>query len=164
MVGYGWMVIVIRSDITSLVQRLHSLLLLPPTHTKVKRTLSHRHTHTDYFATILYISWYVWYCGVHVVSCYDAVRGKGYLWTSGWFRGGSVSVWVSRPRSLLPPCVFEGRRSLCYLLPVNWLMTEKFGGKKLFCWNWSQAHSWLFSVRAVVWIQTLSWWDNTTCV
>lgn len=64
------------------------------------------------------------------MSCYDAVQGKGYLWTSGWFRGGSVSVWASPPRSLLPPCVFEGRRSLCYLLPVNWLVTEKFGGGK----------------------------------
>lgn len=64
------------------------------------------------------------------MSCYDAVQGKGYLWTSGWFRGGSVSVWASPPRSLLPPCVFEGRRSLCYLLTVNWLETEKFGGGK----------------------------------
>lgn len=29
------------------------------------------------------------------MSCYDAVRGEGYLWTSGWDRGGSVSVWLS---------------------------------------------------------------------
>lgn len=40
----------------------------------------------------------------------------------------SISVTVPS-RSLLPPCVFEGRRSLCDLSLV-WLVTEKFEKKK----------------------------------
>lgn len=146
-----------------------ALLLLPHTHThtKVKRTLSKlRHTQTILLhELILYISWYVWYCGVHVVSCYDAVLGgAGYLWTLGWDRGGSVSVRLSPPLSLFYLFVFLWGETFPLLLCLVWLVTEKLENKMQICWNWSQAHSWLFFVRAVVWIQILSCCDNSTCV
>ncbi len=79
-----------------------ALLLLPPTHTL--RWNAHFHTHRLFcYDLILYISWYVWYCGVNVVFCYDAVcvwRGEGYFWTFGWDGGGSVSVRLSPSLSL----------------------------------------------------------------
>lgn len=95
------------------------------THTEVECTLSHTLKTILLYDLILYISWYVWYCGVNVVSCYDALgRGlSGYFWTFEWDRGGSVSVWLSPPLSLLPPPVFEESRSLCYPSLVR-LVTE----------------------------------------
>lgn len=82
------------------------------THTKVKRTLSKlRHTQTILLhELILYISWYVWYCGVHVVSCYDAVWGGGGVSLDFWVgqRRFSISATVASSLSLLPLCVFVG--------------------------------------------------------
>lgn len=123
-----------------------ALLLLPHTLRWNAHSLSHTQTillHTVYFLICL-ILWCK--CSV-LLWC-----GVGWWgWGGGIFGllGGTeeVQCHLLSP-SLLPPSLFEGRRSLCHLSLVR-LVTEKLE-KPLFCWNWSQAHSLLFSVRAVV--------------
>lgn len=102
------------------------------THTKVKRTLSKlRHTQTILLhELILYISWYVWYCGVHVVSCYDAVLGGGGRGIFGLL-GGTEEVQYQCDCRLLSLsftslCFCGGRRSLCYSVSSgSWLRSWK---------------------------------------
>lgn len=115
-----------------------ALLSLPPTHTHTYWCETHTFTttHTQNILLhelILYISWYVWYCGVNVVSCYDAVVGvgwRGIFGFFGWDRGGSVSsvtVTFSLSLSLFYLVFFEGRCSLCYLslVRLSWLKNWK---------------------------------------
>lgn len=106
-----------------------------PTHTEVKRTRTHPQTILLH-DLILYISWYVWYCGVNVLSCYDAVV-RGLSLAIFGHLGGAEEVQYH----LLARLGFRGESSPRHLSLVR-LVTDN--SKMLFHWKWSQAHSWLF--------------------
>lgn len=140
-----------------------ALLLLPPTHTL--RWNAHFNTHTDYFAT--------WLNTVYFLICLILWCTCSVLLWCGVGGGVPLDSWVGQRRFRISVTVTFSR-SLFYLLvflrgdvlSVTFLSSGSWPKiwKKPFCWNWSQAHSWLFSVCAVVWIQILSCCDNTTCV
>lgn len=121
------MVCDIRVTKTPQARGYTALLLLPTAHTL--RRNAHFHTHTDYFATwvntVYFLICLILWCTCSVLLWCGVGGGVFFGLVGGTGGGGSDSAWRSPlSLSLLPPCVFEGRRSLCDLSPVR-LVTEK---------------------------------------
>lgn len=146
---------------TSPVQRLYSFTVAI-THTKVN---AHFHTLSDYFATwvntVYFLICLILWCNCSVLLWLvgGGGGGGGYIWTPEWDRGGSVSVRLS------PPLCFTS----CFwgesfsLLPFSRPARDWTIWKHSFCWNWSQAHSWLFCL-CCRFILILSCCDNTCLI
>lgn len=112
------------------------------------------HFHTDNFATILYIS----LCLILWCTCTVLLRDR-----VGW---APLDLWVITDEapaplsfSLLPPCVFEEWQSVTFLI---WLKLPRGGGKTHRLLGLITS-TFLAILCAVIWILTLSCWDDT-CV
>lgn len=133
-------------------QRLHRLLFTHThTHTKVKRTFSHRQFcyNTVYFSmfdTVVYM-----YC--------PATRpcGVGGVPLDFWVITGETPTPLSF--SLLSPCVFEEWQSVTFLIGLK---LPRGGGKTRRLLGLITS-TFLTILCAVIWILTLSCWDDT-CV
>lgn len=132
------------------VQRLHSFAVAT-IHTHTLRWNAHfSQTHTDYFATQVntvnfFICLILW-CKCSVLLWCGVCVGGGGL--DFWLGQRRFSMWDCHLLYLFYPLLFlrGDVLSVTFLSFGSWLKNWK----SPFCWNWSQAHSWLFSVCAVV--------------
>lgn len=114
----------------------------------------HTFTHTqDYFAiwlnTVYFLICLILWCKCSVLL-WCVGEGSFWVFLDFWVgqRRFSISVTVTSSLSFTSSC-FRGESFA--VLPFSRPARDwKF--ETPFCWNWSQAHSWFFSVRAVVFL------------
>lgn len=103
---------------------------------------------------------YISLCLILWCTCTVLLRGRvgweGFLWTSGVTTGEAPPPLSF---SLLPPCVFEEWQSVTVLI---WFETSS-GGGKTHRFLGLITSTFLAILCAVIWILTLSCWDDT-CV
>lgn len=125
-----------------------ALLLLPPHTLEVKRTQSHT---LGLFCYELILCYFL-ICLILWCKCSVLLSCSVQWGVSGGLHLGS---WVGRRRFTFScSAAFTSCFSRGDVLSVTFhsfrLTAETFFGKRHFCWNWPRAHSWLFSVCAVV--------------
>lgn len=114
----------------------------------------HTFTHTqDYFAiwlnTVYFLICLILWCKCSVLL-WCVGEGSFWVFLDFWVgqRRFSISVTVTSSLSFTSSCFWgESFAVLPFSHPArDWKFETPF------CWNWSQAHSWFFSVRAVVFL------------